>query len=193
MVEMTETSHILRGASPHSLVLLDEIGRGTSTWDGLSIAWSVAEYLHDVVGCRALFATHYHELTRIAESKTGIHNVYVVVKEQNDQIVFVRTLADGAAGRSYGIQVARLAGLPPAVLARAKELLANLESHGRDLLVPSTTTSPQMTLFSQRIPADSLRERLRSLDILRMTPLEAMQQLASLIQEAHETENKLKT
>ncbi|MCP4498902.1 MAG: DNA mismatch repair protein MutS [Deltaproteobacteria bacterium] len=127
MVEMTETANILKNATATSLVLLDEIGRGTSTFDGISIAWSVAEHLHDEVGARTLFATHYHELTDLAEHHERIQNIHVVVKEWNDEIVFTRSIAEGGAGQSYGIQVARLAGVPQNVLARAKRVLALLE------------------------------------------------------------------
>lgn len=127
MVEMTETSHILHNATPYSLVLLDEVGRGTSTYDGLSIAWSVAEYLHEAVGARTLFATHYHEMTQLSEYLPRLKNVHVVVKEQNDGIIFTHTLADGGAERSYGIHVARLAGLPSDVVARAQRILHWLE------------------------------------------------------------------
>jgi DNA mismatch repair protein MutS len=206
MVEMTETSHILRAATPHSLVLLDEIGRGTSTYDGLSIAWAVAEHIHDVTGARTLFATHYHELVQLAEHLPRLKNVHVVVKEWNDEIVFLRTLADGAAERSYGIQVARLAGLPQSVLQRAREVLATLVGTAvegavphapaphRDPLATSTATnasapSPQMSLFTKpSAPAPELVhpvvDKLRTLDVLRMTPLEAMNALAALVDDA---------
>jgi len=127
MVEMNETANILNNATERSLVILDEIGRGTSTFDGLSIAWSVAEYLHDAVGARTLFATHYHELTDLEVTRPGVKNYNVAVREWNDQIIFLRKIVRGGADKSYGIQVARLAGLPGAVLERAKEILANLE------------------------------------------------------------------
>ena len=127
MVEMNETANILHNATARSLVLLDEIGRGTATFDGLSIAWSVAEHLHDVTGCRAFFATHYHELPDLARTRPGVKNLNVAVREQNDRIVFLRKIVEGAADRSYGIQVARLAGLPPSVVERAREILTNLE------------------------------------------------------------------
>ena len=127
MVEMTETANILNNATARSLVILDEIGRGTSTFDGLSIAWSVAEYLHDAVNARTLFATHYHELTELEMTRSGVKNFNVAVREWNDQIVFLRKIVKGGADKSYGIQVARLAGLPPETIARAKEILANLE------------------------------------------------------------------
>ncbi|MEI6278129.1 MAG: DNA mismatch repair protein MutS, partial [Verrucomicrobiae bacterium] len=127
MVEMNETANILNNATSQSLVILDEIGRGTSTFDGLSIAWSVAEYLHDKIGCRTLFATHYHELTDLERTRPGVLNLNVAVREWNDQIVFLRKILPGRADQSYGIQVARLAGLPDAIISRAKEILANLE------------------------------------------------------------------
>lgn len=128
MVEMTETANILHHATRRSLVILDEIGRGTSTFDGLSIAWAVAEHLHDRVGARTLFATHYHELTDLAREKPRVHNCSIAVREHQGRIIFLRKLVLGAASRSYGIEVAKLAGLPPEVLARAKELLRNLEA-----------------------------------------------------------------
>ncbi len=127
MVEMNETANILNNATERSLVILDEIGRGTSTFDGLSIAWSVAEYLHDAVGARTLFATHYHELTDLEVTRPGVKNYNVAVREWNDQIIFLRKIVRGGADKSYGIQVARLAGLPGSVLERAKEILGNLE------------------------------------------------------------------
>src|SRR4051812_16976955 len=127
MVEMNETANIVNNASERSLVILDEIGRGTSTFDGLSIAWSVAEFLHDKVKARSLFATHYHELTELEMTRPGVKNFNVAVREWNDQIIFLRKIICGGADKSYGIQVARLAGLPPEIIARAKEILGNLE------------------------------------------------------------------
>ena len=127
MVEMNETANIVNNATERSLIILDEIGRGTSTFDGLSIAWSVAEFLHDTIKARTLFATHYHELTKLAEQRSGVCNLNVAVREWNEQIIFLRKIVPGGADKSYGIQVARLAGLPKAVLDRAKEILAHLE------------------------------------------------------------------
>jgi DNA mismatch repair protein MutS len=127
MVEMHETANITNNATNRSLVILDEIGRGTSTFDGLSIAWSVAEYLHDILRARTLFATHYHELTELARTRTGVKNFNVAVREWNEQIIFLRKIIPGGADKSYGIQVARLAGLPAPILSRAKQILANLE------------------------------------------------------------------
>jgi DNA mismatch repair protein MutS len=161
MVEMNETANIVNNATDRSLVILDEIGRGTSTFDGLSIAWSVAEYLHDVVRARALFATHYHEMTELEMVCAGVKNFNVAVREWNDRIIFLRKIQKGPADKSYGIQVARLAGLPAAVIDRAKEILANLESaelnaQGRPRLAEAKSTKrktkgdeprPQPTLF----------------------------------------------
>ncbi|MBM3856531.1 MAG: DNA mismatch repair protein MutS [Verrucomicrobia bacterium] len=127
MVEMNETANILHNATQRSLVLLDEIGRGTATFDGLSLAWSVAEYLHDVTQARTMFATHYHELPDLARTRSGVINLNVAVRECQDEIIFLHKIVEGAADRSYGIQVARLAGIPPIVVERAKEILANLE------------------------------------------------------------------
>jgi DNA mismatch repair protein MutS len=131
MVEMNETANIINNATDRSLVILDEIGRGTSTFDGLSIAWSVAEFLYDKIKARTLFATHYHELTKLAEDRKGVCNLNVAVREWNEQIIFLRKIISGGADKSYGIQVARLAGLPKEVLDRAKEILAHLESSNR--------------------------------------------------------------
>ena len=147
MVEMNETANILHNATARSLVLLDEIGRGTATFDGLSLAWSIAEYLHDVTAARTLFATHYHELPDLARTRAGVKNLNVAVREQNDRIVFLRKIVEGSADRSYGIQVARLAGLPMSVIDRAKEILINLEkaelnAEGRPALAGIRRKSP---------------------------------------------------
>src|SRR5205085_12688738 len=129
MVEMTEAANILNNATPHSLVILDEIGRGTSTYDGVSLAWAITEYLHDDVGCRALFATHYHELAELAERLPGLRNYNALVHEAADGIIFLHRMAPGSADKSYGIHVAQRAGVPAEVLARAREVLAELEAH----------------------------------------------------------------
>jgi DNA mismatch repair protein MutS len=136
MVEMNETSNIVNNATERSLVILDEIGRGTSTFDGLSIAWSVAEFLHDQIKARTLFATHYHELTKLAEEREGVCNFNVAVREWNEQIIFLRKIVPGGADKSYGIQVARLAGLPKEILDRAKEILSHLEKPSATAAVP---------------------------------------------------------
>src|SRR5256886_4439184 len=131
MVEMSETSAILHGATARSLVLLDEIGRGTSTYDGVAIAWAVTEHLHNVVGCKTIFATHYHELTQLTEELAHARNFNVAVREAGDEIVFLHRLEPGGADRSYGIHVGQLAGLPGAVVGRAWEVLKLLEEIGR--------------------------------------------------------------
>jgi DNA mismatch repair protein MutS len=154
LVEMRETAHILRYATPRSLVILDEIGRGTSTYDGVSIAWAVAEHLHDRVGAKTLFATHYHELTALADLHPRVRNVSVAAREWKGDIVFLRKLSPGGASRSFGIEVAKLAGLPPAVVERARTILKTLESDAvgqRGAVprpaVPAATEMPQLGLF----------------------------------------------
>src|SRR5207247_3552848 len=138
MVEMNETANIINNASERSLFILDEIGRGTSTFDGLSIAWRVSEFLHDKIKSRSLFATHYHELIKLAEERKGVCNLNVAVREWNEQIIFLRKIIPGGADKSYGIQVARLAGLPKEILDRAKEILAHLESSSRATTEPKS-------------------------------------------------------
>lgn len=188
MVEMTETAGILHHATPQSLVLLDEIGRGTSTFDGLSIAWAVAEFLHDAPGRQALtmFATHYHELTDLAETKPRIKNYHVLVREWENDIIFLRKLAPGSTSRSYGIQVARLAGLPAPVIERAKEILANLEAIEHDPAgEPALSRSPRRPRSAGPVqlsflhpppdPAsDEILARLRAVNPESLTPLEAL-------------------
>jgi DNA mismatch repair protein MutS len=190
MVEMTETAHILRGATAHSLVLLDEVGRGTSTYDGLSIAWAVTEYLHDATGARVLFATHYHELTGLQASRPRVHNAHVAAKEWQDGIVFLRTLEDGPAARSFGVQVAKLAGLPTTVVARAQSILSSLEGETPLADGPSLRSlpqGPQLTLFTPPaapiavMTEDPLRQRLRGIDIGNLTPLAALNLVAELV------------
>ena len=127
MVEMSETALILNNATQKSLVILDEIGRGTATFDGLSIAWAVAEHLHDEIGCRTMFATHYHEMVDLEHTHSGVSNRHVEVREWKDEIVFLRKVLPGPADKSYGIQVARLAGLPKPIIERAKQILTHLE------------------------------------------------------------------
>jgi DNA mismatch repair protein MutS len=191
MVEMSETANILRNATSKSLVILDEIGRGTSTYDGLSIAWAVAETLHDRYGngVRTLFATHYHELTEMVSTRTRVRNFNVAVREWNDQIIFLRKMVPGATSRSYGLQCARIAGIPEAVVRRAREILESLEGpaalEGRikevSKIRPSRSKQPhsaQLSLFRTR--DDELRSRILSLDIGNMTPLEALVELNKL-------------
>lgn len=189
MVEMYETAQILRQATPKSLVLLDEIGRGTSTFDGLSIAWAVAERLHDKVGAKTLFATHYHELTDLAMTKERVKNVHIAVKEWEGKIIFLRKLMKGGVNRSYGIQVAKLAGIPHDVVERAKEILANLESGEFEqgtprFAKPNVRLSPQLTFFDISAQQDpkikELTEQLKNLDINTLSPIEALNFLANL-------------
>ena len=179
-----------RHATPRSLIVLDEIGRGTSTFDGLSIAWAVAEYLHDVsaVAAKTLFATHYHELIDLALTRERVRNYNIAVKEWNEQIIFLRKIVKGGASHSYGIQVARLAGLPREVIERAREVLKNLESgeferEGEPRLArgkgrKKTPASPQLSLFESA--ADPLRQRLAELDVQYLTPLQALNLLDEL-------------
>jgi DNA mismatch repair protein MutS len=199
MVEMTETANILHHATRRSLVVLDEIGRGTSTFDGLSIAWAVAEHLHDRVGARTLFATHYHELTDLAREKPRVKNCSIAVREQGGRVIFLRKLIAGAASRSYGIEVARLAGLPPEVLARARELLGNLEAGefdeaGRPRLArratgearagaPRPADDSQLGLFGEprRAPPAShpVLDALVAFSVDTSSPLEALTAIAA--------------
>jgi len=176
LVEMIETATILNNVTPRSLVLLDEVGRGTSTFDGLAIAWAVVEALHDRGhGAKVLFATHFHELTRLADRLGGVRNFHVAVREWNDEIVFLHKVRPGGTDRSYGIQVARLAGLPAAVIARSKALLAELEDAGQ--LRTDASDAVQLGLFAPSAP-DPLLAELASLDLAHLTPLEALNILA---------------
>jgi DNA mismatch repair protein MutS len=189
LVEMQETAHILRHGTPRSLVLLDEIGRGTATFDGLSIAWAVAEALARDEGRRAktLFATHYHELTDLAADLPGVSNLHVSAREWKDGVVFLRKIEPGGSDRSFGIQVARLAGLPASVVVRAQEILRNLERtefdrEGRPRLAhaegQAAAAPRQLALFSGA--EEQALEELRKADPERMTPLEALAWLAEI-------------
>ncbi len=191
MVEMQETANILHTATARSLVVLDEIGRGTATFDGLSIAWAVAEYLatHATVRPKTLFATHYHELTDLADATPGVVNFHVAAREWKDDIIFLRKIVPGRSDRSYGIQVARLAGLPRSVIDRAREILNALErdelTRGGRPSVSGTADDPQKQLGLFQTPAadDRLRDRIAAIDIDRMTPMEALTLLAELKQQ----------
>jgi DNA mismatch repair protein MutS len=202
MVEMRETAEILRQASGRSLIILDEIGRGTSTFDGLSIAWAVAEYLHDTPGlaARTLFATHYHELTDLARTKPRVSNAHFDAREWKDEVVFLRRLVAGGANRSYGIQVARLAGLPDAVIARSREILQNLEdgeltAEGLPRIAGAGSApaagNAQLSLGlsdSERALAAHEREvidELRGLDSDQTTPMDALLLLRRLAGRLH--------
>jgi len=182
MVEMTETATILNTASNRSLILLDEMGRGTATFDGLSLAWATVEYLHAETGARTLFATHYHELTMLAEKLKRVRNLRVGVKEGAGGIVFLHTIEPGAASKSYGIEVAKLAGLPSAVIERAKHVLKQHEKQERQSVQVETAPEPmQLTIFtplSQRIV-----DRIEQVDVNALTPLQALNLLEELQQE----------
>ena len=190
MVEMVETAHILQNATPKSLVILDEIGRGTSTFDGMSIAWAVSEYLYDL-GPLTLFATHYHELSNLADVKPGVTNSNVAVKEQGGEILFLRKLVPGATSHSYGIQVARLAGVPPKVLNSARKVLFSLEKFKAGL--SRSMLGGQLLLFDAETDKESeaafrneelLTEDLAAIDPMNMTPMEALEKLAELVERA---------
>jgi DNA mismatch repair protein MutS len=180
MVEMRETANILAQLTPRSLVILDEIGRGTSTFDGISIAWAVAEHLHEVgERPRTLFATHYHELTALAAERSRVRNLSVAVAEWKGEIVFLRQIVPGPAPRSYGVEVARLAGVPAAVVARARQLLVAMESgEGPTPRAPDPTPA-QLPLFTAR--EERVRRELAGLEPDRLTPLEALATLARLV------------
>lgn len=187
MVEMSETSAILHTATGRSLVLLDEIGRGTSTYDGISIAWSVSEHLHNTVGCKTIFATHYHELTQLTDTLVAVRNYNVQVREVGDQILFLHRLQPGGADRSYGIEVGRLAGLPQGVLDRARQLLKLLEAEqivprpGHTRRAPASPTDSQLALFG--VMAHPVVQQLKNLEPNNMTPIQALELLARLVDE----------
>lgn len=195
MVEMSETSAILHSATRRSLVLLDEIGRGTSTYDGVSIAWAVTEHLHDSAGCKTVFATHYHELTQLADQLAGVRNFNVRVREVGDEVLFLHTLDPGGADRSYGIEVGRLAGLPPSVLKRARLLLRQMEGdHRMDSKAPNRASNGapngrgskrapegQFALFDSERTPNPVIEALKTIDPNNMTPLQALDTIAKLV------------
>ena len=194
MVEMQETANILNNATPRSLIILDEVGRGTSTFDGLSLAWAITEYIAEKIGARTLFATHYHELTELCITFPNVKNFNFSVKEWNEDIIFLRKIVEGGSDKSYGIHVARLAGIPHEVLERGKEILCNLESQAMDVhdqpaIAARNRTSKessgaeekpfrQLDLFQDA--NEKLLKELKRLDIDRMTPLEALQQLEKI-------------
>jgi DNA mismatch repair protein MutS len=181
MVEMTETARILNTATDRSLVILDEIGRGTSTYDGVSLAWAAVEFLHDQVGCRTLFATHYHELTDLTQSLAQLRNLNVAVREWQDNVVFLHKIIDGPADKSYGIHVARLAGVPREVLERAKQILSQLEQEhldegGKPKLARRRRATRigdmQLTLFAAA--EHPLLDEIRQTDVNQLRPLDAL-------------------
>jgi DNA mismatch repair protein MutS len=185
MVEMTETAVILNTATPRSFIILDEIGRGTATYDGLSLAWAVVEHISGTTRAKTLFATHYHELTELAEALPGIRNLQVAVKEAGDRIIFLRRVEPGKADRSYGIEVARLAGLPAPVIDRAREVLKlheRTEHRAVEQLTPKLDAGPiQIRLFEPG--SDEIKQKIRSLRIDDMRPVEALRFLEDLQRE----------
>jgi DNA mismatch repair protein MutS len=192
MLEMHEVANILRGATRKSLVVVDEVGRGTSTYDGLAIAWAVAEHLHDIVGCRSMFATHYHELCELAATRPGVQNFNVAAKEYRNTVVFLRKLGPGGANRSYGVAVAKLAGVPETVLERARDLLRELESGSalpsgvHALMRPRDSSGrAQLDLFGGATAAGDPRhaaaiEILADVDPNHLTPMQALEIIARL-------------
>ena len=175
MVEMTEAANILHNATDRSLIVLDEIGRGTSTFDGLSIAWAIAEYILTRIGAKTLFATHYHHLNELAEIMEGVRNYRILVKEQGDDITFLHKIAPGGTDRSYGVQVARLAGLPPEVIDRARQVLHSLERDQVTSISPDTAAvGPPVQLQLFEAAPDPLIDALKDLDLDAMTPIEAL-------------------
>jgi DNA mismatch repair protein MutS len=190
MVEMSETSAILHNATAESLVLLDEIGRGTSTYDGVAIAWAVTEHLHDRIGCKTMFATHYHELMQLPEMLQHARNYNVAVREAGDTIVFLHRLEPGGTDRSYGIHVGQLAGLPAPVVSRARKVLETLEGEHRVApgAPPVVGRDPgQLALFAEASQPNPVVEELKLLDLDRLTPLEALNRLADFKRRAGNT------
>ena len=194
MVEMTEVANILRNATKHSLLILDEIGRGTSTFDGLSIAWAVVEHISSsqLLGAKTLFATHYHELTELEGRLDSVNNYCIAVKEQGEDIVFLRKIIRGGADKSYGIQVAKIAGVPASIIARAKEIAKELDEKDitgktRELsvkidgysqtLLSKPEIEGQITLFETNTKQEEIMEAIKELNIACMTPLEALNKL----------------
>jgi DNA mismatch repair protein MutS len=178
MVEMIETANILNNATSKSLILLDEVGRGTSTFDGISIAWAVAEHIAGTIKARTLFATHYNELTDLAVNMEGIRNYNAVVKEWGDEVIFVRKIDKGPADKSYGIQVARLAGLPEDVIQKSRVMLEKLEKKEANALLPRIS---QMDLFAS---GDPVTVELQNLDLDSMKPQDALRKLRELKKKA---------
>jgi DNA mismatch repair protein MutS len=181
MVEMIETANILNNATRNSLVILDEVGRGTSTYDGLALAWAISEHIATRIKCRTLFATHYHELTELADLLDGVSNLNVAVREWADDVVFLHKIVPGGTDRSYGVHVARLAGVPREVINRAKEILPKLQAHLAegldvpDLADKAKAAAAQMSLFADA--AHRLAQEIKHLDLDNLTPMQALEML----------------
>jgi DNA mismatch repair protein MutS len=180
MTEMVETAAILHQAGPRALVVLDEIGRGTATFDGLAIAWAVAEHLHEINRCRAVFATHYHELTRLADKLDAGQNAHLRAKEWKGDLIFLHEVAPGAADRSYGIQVAKLAGVPKSALERARTVLNRLEQSGGSVRMEIADELPLFAQMAAEHAPSALEEALGALDPDAMTPKQALEALYRL-------------
>jgi DNA mismatch repair protein MutS len=182
---MLEIANILNNAGPRSLIVLDEVGRGTSTFDGLALAWAIVEHVHEKIRARTLFATHYHQLTELASRLKGVCNLSVAVREWNDEIVFLHKIVEGGTDRSYGIHVARLAGVPKELIDRAKEILADIEEDAEDLAPriaklqsKSKSGTGQLGLFES--PRSEIEREIEKLDLDALTPIEALLLLREL-------------
>ncbi|WP_438284884.1 MutS-related protein, partial [Streptococcus sobrinus] len=191
MVEMMEANMAIQRASSQSLILFDELGRGTATYDGMALAQAIIEYIHDRVGAKTLFATHYHELTELSISLAHLVNVHVATLEKDGDVTFLHKITDGPADKSYGVHVAKIAGLPEALLQRANAILTDLEAHSVSLTsqedfteldkpVKQKRDSQQLSLFEVAEPNDKLVQALQDLDVVNMTPMEAMNALFEL-------------
>ncbi|MHC5139099.1 MAG: MutS-related protein [Planctomycetota bacterium] len=186
MVEMTETANILNNATDRSLVILDEVGRGTSTYDGLSLAWAITEHLANEIACRTLFATHYHELTELGQLLVNVKNLNVAVREWSGDVVFLHKIISGGTDKSYGVHVAKLAGVPKSILTRSNEILNDLESTfakeaAGEYLSKNKTTNDEQMLFVQK--HKSVLDKLNGLEVNKLTPIEAINLLAEIQQE----------
>jgi DNA mismatch repair protein MutS len=186
MVEMTETANILNNATEKSLVILDEVGRGTSTYDGLSLAWAITEHLANAIKCRTLFATHYHELTELGQLLVNVKNLNVAVREWAGDVVFLHKIVPGGTDKSYGVHVAKLAGVPKSILSRSNEILKDLENTfakeaAGERLSKNKTTDDEQMLFVQK--HKSVLDKLNGLDVNTLTPIEAINLLAEIQQE----------
>ena len=192
MLEMSEVSNILKNATKNSLIILDEIGRGTSTYDGLSIAWAVAEYINSkrAIGAKTMFATHYHELTELEDRLDGVKNYRIAVNKDGDNINFLRRIVPGGADESYGIEVAALAGVPNVVIKRAKEILQGITDNDESMLYKKETTQKQQPLSDQMgfedVAGKEILDELKKLDVTTMTAIDAMNRLYQLSQKAKE-------
>ena len=184
MLEMVEVANILKNATADSLVILDEIGRGTSTYDGLSIAWAVSEHMANKIGAKTLFATHYHELTQLEDSIPGVKNYSVAVKKHGDDITFLRKIVRGGTDDSFGIEVSALAGVPKPVVARAKEILKQIEQGGVEMPEKVEKPTAQMDIFDG--VASEIFEELKRMDVTTYTPIEALNKLYELANRAKE-------